>query len=592
MAQVFAVASAKGGVGKTTTTANIGAILAETGADVVVIDGDISMANLGAALGIESPPTTLHDVLRGDATPSEATYEGPGGVYVVPGDTALSSYASADPQELPSVLRTHSQADYVLIDVGAGVSHETGLPLSLADEVLLVSTPERDALRDTEKTRQLTEELGGTVAGAVITRTEASTPVSELATGTLAAPVLGSIPEDEAVRDSVAVGEPLSTYAPHSPAAEAYRELVAELTGVEPAAPSESDAPSTTPAEEPTDSEPTDTSTEPTTAPDTDSGSVDTGSDSDSEPTEPDPTPTDTDSEPADTAADQADTTESTDTTDTTESTDNSAITEAEAKWAEAATGTAGDVDDAVADEAASMADADGEPSTTPTDSATDESTSTPTDETTPTTESDEATSTPTDDADVAPGVSDSTDDADTDPLSADSTDDADDGEPGSSLSDPPEESESADPPSEIDEGAAAEPTTETTAEEATEADTASPVADLADEITEESTPIDVDAAGDTGSPTTPEVVDTEPAVDNKPSDTAVPFSDDDDATTDADEDPLIPDAEGESSPVDDDQSMTTELGSLPEDSTFEDTASTDDDDDDEKGFFRRLFFG
>ena len=555
MVQVFAVASAKGGVGKTTTTANMGAILAETGADVVVIDGDISMANLGAALGIESPPTTLHDVLRGDATPSEATYEGPGGVYVVPGDTALSSYTSADPEELPAVLRAHSQADYVLIDVGAGVSHETGLPLSLADEVLLVSTPERDALRDTEKTRQLTEELGGTVAGAVITRTEASTPVSELATGTLAAPVLGSIPEDEAVRDAVAVGEPLSTYAPHSPAAEAYRELVAELTGVEPAAPPESDAPSTTPsADEPTDSEPADTTAESATAADAASAPTDTDSapvDTDAEHT--DPEPVDTDAEPADTAPDQAD---ATDPTDTTESTDDSAVTEAEAKWAEAATGTGGDVDDAVADEAASMPDTDSEPSTTSTSSA-----------------ADEEPSTPTDDADAAP-------------VSSASTTESDDEEPGSSLSDPVEES--ADSHSEIDDSTTAEPTTETITEEATAADTGSPVADVADEIVEESTPVGTDAAADTDSPT-PDAVNTEPAVDEKPSDAAVPFSDVDDETTD--EEPLIPDAEDESSPgVDDDPTMTTELGSLPDESTFDDDSA--DDDEEEKGFFRRLFFG
>ena len=585
MAQVFAVASAKGGVGKTTTTANVGAILAETGADVVVIDGDISMANLGAALGIESPPTTLHDVLRGDATPSEATYEGPGGVYVVPGDTALSSYASADPEELPSVLRTHSQADYVLIDVGAGVSHETGLPLSLADEVLLVSTPERDALQDTEKTRQLTEELGGTVAGAVITRAEASTPVSELATGTLAAPVLGSIPEDEAVRDSVAVGEPLSTYAPHSPAASAYRELVAELTGVEPEAPPESDAPSTAqpeattdgesgdatadsesgdvaansePADATTDNDPTDTPAEPTTAADADSGSADT------------------DAESADTAPGQ---------TAATGATDDPPVAEDEAKWAEAATGTAGDVDDAVAEEAASIADDDGKPSTTPTEPPADDATSIPTDEATSTTNSD--------DTDAAPEPSASTpepDDADAAPGSPDSTDAAD--EPESSLSDSVEEPD--DPPSEIDEGATPGPTTETTAEEATEADTASPVADLADEIAAESTPIDADAVADTGSPTTPEAVDTEPAVDEKPSDAAVPFSDADDEPTDAtaegDEEPLIPDAEGEPSPgVDDEPAMTTELGSLPEDSTRDDESA--DDDDDEKGFFQRLFF-
>jgi septum site-determining protein MinD len=239
MARVFAVASAKGGVGKTTTTANVGAMLAATGADVVVVDGDIGMANLGAALGIDTPANTLHDVLSGTATPSEATYEGPNGVFVVPGETALSAYAEADPGELQSVINVHSQADYVLIDVGAGISHETSLPLSIADEVLLVSTPQRDALQDTEKTRQLTDQLGGTVAGAVITRAEQSTPVSEIVIGTLGTEILATVPEDAAVPDALAVGEPLTDYAPRSPAAEGYRDLVSALTGIEPDRPPE-----------------------------------------------------------------------------------------------------------------------------------------------------------------------------------------------------------------------------------------------------------------------------------------------------------------------------------------------------------------
>ncbi len=540
MAQVFAVASAKGGVGKTTTTANLGAILAETGADVVVIDGDISMPNLGTTLGIESPPTTLHDVLRGDATPSEAAYEGPGGVYVVPGDTALSSYASADPEELPSVLRTHSQADYVLIDVGAGVSHETGLPLSLADEVLLVSTPERDALRDTEKTRQLTDELGGTVAGAIITRTEPSTPVSELATGTLAAPVLASIPEDEAVRDSVAVGEPLSTYAPHSPAADAYRELVAELTGVEPAAPSESETPSTTAdsdgepatttadgesATTTTDSEPADTPAESTTPA---GSSTTTEPTTASSPTETDTEPTETDAEPIDAQSDHA---------DAAGATGDPPVSDDEAKWAEAATGTGDDVDDVVAEEAEAMPETAGESSTTPTESSAEEAAST-------------------------------------------AIDDADRGSV-ESLSD-------------TDESATPEPTTETITDEAIDEDTASPVADVADEIAEESTPVDDDGAVIPDEPAPPDSADTEPAVDERPSDAAVPFSGADDAddppADPAGDDPLIPDAEGDSSPAaDDDPTITTEIGSLPEDSSLSD--EPDDDDDDDKGFFRRLFF-
>ena len=540
MARVFAVASAKGGVGKTTTTANLGVILAETGADVVVIDGDIGMANLGAALGIESPPTTLHDVLSGTAKTSEATYEGPGGVYVVPGDTALSSYASADPETLPSVLRTHSQADYVLIDVGAGVSHETSLPLSLADEVLLVSTPERDALRDTEKTRQLTEQLGGTVAGAVITRTDPSTPVSELATGTLAATVLASIPEDEAVRDSLAVGEPLLTYAPNSPAAAAYRELVAELTGIEPEAPPESESAATAPDSpadaDSLDAEPADTAA---TA-DTSTGAT-----------------ADVDAHPEPTASDA-------DQTDTDAESDERQVPKAESKWAEAATGTGIDVDEQLADEAAAISEADDESAAPP-----------------------------------------AADESETDQTAADAAD-------GTAAADDGDDTESAATDAETDDGVTPEPTTETITESA--ADASSPVAEVASGITPDPSADDdadlVDDAEPTPEPDTGDAAD--------PAEEAIPFRDEDtgddasdetpestgdeptagvsDEPTDGDDseidEPLIPDAEGESSPTPDEPSaMTTELGAATGEAA-DDTDESDDDDDEKKGFFRRLFFG
>ncbi len=237
MARVYAIASAKGGVGKTTTTANLGATLADTGADVVVIDGDIGMANLGAALGVDPTGPTLHDVLADEAEPQQAAYEGPAGLTVVPGDTSLDSFAAAEPQRLDRVVEAFDNADFILIDVGAGVSHETSIPLSVSDAVVLVSTAERDALVDTEKTRQLTERLGGVVAGAVITRTDAATPIDEVVSGSLTANVLTTIPDDEAVRESIAVGEPLVSYAPHSEAAAGYRELARQLTGRTPEPP-------------------------------------------------------------------------------------------------------------------------------------------------------------------------------------------------------------------------------------------------------------------------------------------------------------------------------------------------------------------
>lgn len=107
---------AQKGVGKTTTTANLAATLAAGGYDIAVVDGDIGMASPGDQLGVTASAATLHDVLA------------------------------------------------------AGLSHETALPLGLSDEVLLVSTADRDVLQNTEKTRKLAERLGADVTGVVLTR--------------------------------------------------------------------------------------------------------------------------------------------------------------------------------------------------------------------------------------------------------------------------------------------------------------------------------------------------------------------------------------------------------------------------------------
>jgi septum site-determining protein MinD len=236
---VFAVASGKGGVGKSTSTANLGVALADDGFDVAVVDVDLGMANLAGLLGVD-PDTTLHDVLGGDAQPAAATYDAHG-VTLIPGSTNLEQFAEADAESLHRVVEyLRERNDVVLLDAGAGLSYDIAMAMSVADAVLLVTTAELNSLTDATKTGKLVGKMDKPVVGAVFTRTGDGgfDDVEGIATalGTTDA-VTASVPHDDAVKLSVRKGHPVVDLKPDSPAARAYTRLAAKLAdsiGMEP----------------------------------------------------------------------------------------------------------------------------------------------------------------------------------------------------------------------------------------------------------------------------------------------------------------------------------------------------------------------
>jgi septum site-determining protein MinD len=231
---VYAVASGKGGVGKTTTTVNLGTALAKAGHRVVVVDADMGMANLAAFVSLGTDEATLDGVLAGEAGLDDAIYPLAGDLFAVPSGTDLETYSEASPEGLTQVVDAlRSAFDFVLLDVGAGVSHETVLPLGLADGVLLVSTPDPAAVQNTLQSTDLVDRAGGRIEGLVLTRLHQDDAVDAPAIAErFPGRLLARIPEDDAVRRSLRAGRPVVVDSPDSPAAKAYGELASRVLKV------------------------------------------------------------------------------------------------------------------------------------------------------------------------------------------------------------------------------------------------------------------------------------------------------------------------------------------------------------------------
>ena len=232
MVEAFAVASGKGGTGKTTSTLALGMALADTH-EVTVIDADTGMANVLFHAGLADVETTLHDVLAGDVPPRAAVYER-FGMDVVPCGTSLAGFRDAAPTRLREVVATlAADTDVILLDSAAALgSRAAVLPVVLADRVVVVLQPTIPSLSDALKVQEYAATYDTGVAGLVFNRVTADEnidAIAEKAQRYFEGETLATVPESEAVRGARRAGEPLLAHAPDSAAAAAYREAARAL---------------------------------------------------------------------------------------------------------------------------------------------------------------------------------------------------------------------------------------------------------------------------------------------------------------------------------------------------------------------------
>jgi len=238
MGEIITIVSGKGGVGKTTLTANLGLALTEQGYSVLLIDADIAMSNLSLLIGVDNPPITLHDVLLGSSSVGDATYDGPGKLKIIPSGLSISTYQRVDVERLVSVVKSlYNQYDYILIDAPAGIDKNVIAAMSSSTQILLITEPTSPSVADVFKVKIVAERLNLKVLGIVINKvSNLSGEISEKEImKMLELPCYGRIPYAEDIRESFLLKKikPLLIHSPNGPSANSFRAIAKKITGKE-----------------------------------------------------------------------------------------------------------------------------------------------------------------------------------------------------------------------------------------------------------------------------------------------------------------------------------------------------------------------
>ncbi len=150
MTKIIAIASGKGGVGKTTLSVNLAIAIAKAGYRVLIFDGDLGLANINVLLGI-IPKYNLYHVVKGHKTLRDIIIQTQEGIDIIAGASGYSQLANLNDVQRNNLIKGFSDLDsydYMIIDTGAGISSNVIGLVMPADEVIVVTTPEPTSITD------------------------------------------------------------------------------------------------------------------------------------------------------------------------------------------------------------------------------------------------------------------------------------------------------------------------------------------------------------------------------------------------------------------------------------------------------------
>ncbi len=236
MKQIIVITSGKGGVGKTTTAINLGAAMNHFGSEVLIIDGNLSTPNVGIHLGAPEVPVNLNHVLQKKAKAFEAIYEHDSGLKIMPSSLSISELSKIKLDKLKDFREDFLEnVDFVIVDGAAGLGEEARSVIEMADELIIVTNPEMPAITDALKTIKLAESLGKQVRGVIMTRVKKNKieMQPDVVKEMLESEILGMVPEDISVSESLSVKDAVVHTHPKTKPARAYKEIAAKILGVD-----------------------------------------------------------------------------------------------------------------------------------------------------------------------------------------------------------------------------------------------------------------------------------------------------------------------------------------------------------------------
>ncbi|MBS3083871.1 cell division ATPase MinD [Candidatus Pacearchaeota archaeon] len=232
---IITVTSGKGGVGKTTTSINIGAALNALNREVIIVDANLTTPNVGLHLGAPIVPVNLNHVMQGKAKVSDAIYEHDSGTKVIPSSLSVKELRNINHSKLKDIARKlKGMADFVILDCAAGLGDEAVSSIEVADELIIVTNPEITAVTDALKTAKLAQELGKKVRGVIVNRVSGNNHEMSILNikEMLDLPILGVIPEDKKVLASLRHKDAVIHMYPYAKSALAYKKIAAKIAGV------------------------------------------------------------------------------------------------------------------------------------------------------------------------------------------------------------------------------------------------------------------------------------------------------------------------------------------------------------------------